>query len=94
MTTKTQKTPKTANANAKARKASVRTTLTAELRALKRVRQTLQKAHKSLMTQSEDVTGPTGDQIAAVLKNVGIGLEVTEAAITEKANAITATFLA
>ncbi len=87
------KTTKTAAASATNRKAIARKALTKEIRALERIRVSIEKAAAVISTQGEDVTGSTGDQIADMLYKMGVSVSVINAGINEKAGHLAATYI-
>ena len=84
---------KTAAASATIRKAATRKALTKEIRALERIRVSIEKAAAVISTQGEDITGATGDQIADMLYKMGVSVSVVNASINEKAGFLAATFI-
>jgi hypothetical protein len=89
---KARKTP-TVAASATNRKAAARKALTKEIRALERIRVSIEKAAAVISTQGEDITGATGDQIADMLYKMGVSVSVIDAGINEKAGYLAATFI-
>lgn len=87
------KTTKTAAASATIRKTAARKALTKEIRALERIRVSIEKAAHVISTQGEDVTGEAGDQIADMLHKMGVSVSVVNASINEKAGFLAATFI-
>jgi hypothetical protein len=87
------KTTKTAAASATNRKATARKALTKEIRALERIRVSIEKAAAVISTQGEDITGSTGDQIADMLYKMGVSVSVINAGINEKAGHLAATYI-
>ena len=84
---------KTAAASATIRKTAVRKALTKEIRALERIRVSIEKAAAVISTQGEDVTGEAGNQIADMLYKMGVSVSVVNASINEKAGYLAATFI-
>lgn len=89
---KARKTP-TVAASATNRKAATRKALTKEIRALERIRVSIEKAAAVISTQGEDVTGDAGTQIADMLRKMGISVSVINAGINEKAGHLAATYI-
>jgi hypothetical protein len=89
---KARKTP-TVTAAATNRKTVARKALTKEIRALERIRVSIEKAAAVISTQGEDVTGTTGDQIADMLYKMGVSVSVINAGINEKAGHLAATYI-
>ena len=87
------KTTKTASASATIRKTAARKALTKEIRALERIRVSIEKAAHVISTQGEDVTGEAGNQIADMLYKMGVSVSVVNASINEKAGFLAATFI-
>jgi hypothetical protein len=84
---------KTAAASATIRKTAARKALTKEIRALERIRVSIEKAAHVISTQGEDVTGEAGNQIADMLYKMGVSVSVVNASINEKAGFLAATFI-
>jgi hypothetical protein len=84
---------KTAAASATIRKTATRKALTKEIRALERIRVSIEKAAHVISTQGEDVTGEAGNQIADMLYKMGVSVSVVNASINEKAGFLAATFI-
>ena len=87
------KTSKTAAASATIRKAATRKALTKEIRALERIRVSIEKAADVISVHGEDVTGDAGNQIADMLYKMGVSVSVVNASINEKAGFLAATFI-
>jgi uncharacterized protein YukE len=77
----------------KVRKDSVRKQLTADIRALERIRKSLEKAAVTIAENGENLKGDTHNQIADLLGKLNIGVTVVETTISDKANAIARTFI-
>jgi hypothetical protein len=90
---KMTKIAKTAAASATIRKAATRKALTKEIRALERIRVSIEKAAAVISTQGEDVTGDAGNQIADMLYKMGVSVSVVNAGINEKAGHLAATYI-
>jgi hypothetical protein len=75
------------------RKGNVRKALTKEIRALERIRVSIEKAAAVISTQGEDVTGEAGSQVADMLYKMGVSVSVINATINEKAGHLALTFI-
>jgi hypothetical protein len=84
---------KTAAASATIRKAATRKALTKEIRALERIRVSIEKAADVISVHGEDVTGDAGNQIADMLYKMGVSVSVVNASINEKAGFLAATYI-
>ncbi len=89
---KARKTP-TVTASATNRKMATRKALTKEIRALERIRVSIEKAAHVISTQGEDITGEAGNQVADMLYKMGVSVSVINAGITEKAGYLAATYI-
>lgn len=87
------KTEQKVQKSAKVRKDSVRKQLTADIRALERIRKSLEKAAVTIAENGENLKGDTGTQIADLLGKLNLGVTVVESTIAEKANSIARTFI-
>jgi len=93
-TTRPVKARKVTDASAAAvRKSNTRKALTKQIRALERIRVSIEKAAAVISTQGEDVTGEAGDQVADILYKMGVSVSVINATINEKAGYLALTFI-
>ena len=77
----------------KVRKDSVRKQLTNDIRALERIRKSLEKAAVIIAKDGEGIKGDAQNQIADLLGKLNIGVTVVETTIADKATAIARTFI-
>jgi len=75
------------------RKGAVRKALAKDIRALERIRTTIEKAASQISTVAVDVRGDAHNQIADMLYKMGINVSVIDADISEKATALAKTFI-
>ncbi len=86
---KTQK----AATSAKVRKATVRKSLTKELRALEAIRKAFDRTRRDIEKQTTSLNGDAYNQIADVYQKLGIAVEVTQAHVDTKATELARTFI-
>lgn len=75
------------------RKANERKAITANLRRVEKIRDTLEKAVTKITDANKDLTGDTQAQVAQVLSQMGLAVTITTAEIDTQAQALARTFV-
>jgi DNA transposition AAA+ family ATPase len=70
----------------------VRKQITSEIAALRKMEQALIKARTVIFENSDRLSAENHAQISDIFRKLGIGLEVTDAAVRERANALAQTY--
>lgn len=75
------------------RKSNARKSLTAEIRALRKIEAAIGKAKDAIALNSDVITGETHNQIAQVWAQLNVAITVTDSAVQDKAHKLAQTFV-
>jgi hypothetical protein len=76
----------------KVRKAALRKSITAEIRAIQKIEAALVKARVAIEANSDQIKGDTFNQLTAVFDQIGVAIAVTDSAVQDKAWHLAQTF--